>query len=72
MKNWLALAVTAGLVATGLTAAPAAAADPAPTNVQISWKDNTYQYVHVSWDDDGSTPNKVFVRHVGQPTKYAV
>ncbi|ONI68411.1 hypothetical protein BWI15_36065 [Kribbella sp. ALI-6-A] len=62
MKKSVLLAVSAGLVAAALTATPAAAADPAPKNVKISWKDNTVQFVHVSWDDDGGLPNKVVTR----------
>jgi hypothetical protein len=74
MKKWPALAVTAGLVATGLTTTQAGAAlpDPAPTNVQISWKDDTFQYVHVTWAEDAPRPNKVFIRTVGQPAQSVV
>lgn len=67
MKNWPALAVTAGLVATGLTTTEAAAAlpDPAPTNVQIGWKDDTFQFIHVTWEEDSPQPNKIVARRQG-------
>ena len=63
MKNWPALAIAAGLVATALTVTPAAAADPAPTNVQISWKDDSFQAVRVRWDEGDGRPNKIVLLH---------
>jgi hypothetical protein len=62
MKKQFVIALAAGLMIGGLTATPAAAANPAPKNVKISWKDSTFQFVHVSWDDDGGLPNKVVTR----------
>jgi hypothetical protein len=65
MKKWPTLAVAAGLLASALTATEAAAADPAPTNVQISWKDNTFQFVHVTWDEEAANPNRIVLRKQG-------
>jgi hypothetical protein len=65
MKNWVSLAVAGGVLAGLLTATPAVAADPAPANVKISWKDDTFQFIHVTWEDTGDQPNRVFVRPVG-------
>jgi hypothetical protein len=72
MKKWPVLALSVGLLTAGLTTTEAVAADPAPTNVQISWKDDTFQYVHVTWAEDAPRPNKVFVRTVGQPAQSVV
>ena len=72
MKKWPVLALSVGLLTAGLTATEAVAADPAPTNVQISWKDDTFQYVHVTWAEDAPRPNKVFIRTVGQPAQSVV
>jgi hypothetical protein len=60
------------LLAATLTA-PAAAAEPAdPTNVQISWKDGTFKFIHVTWEEAGPQPNAVFVRVVGKPDRYRI
>jgi hypothetical protein len=74
MKKWPTLALTAGLVAVGLTTTEATAAlpDPAPSNVKISWKDETYKFVHVTWDEAGARPNKIYVRAVDRPQQYRV
>ncbi|GAA1556365.1 hypothetical protein [Kribbella lupini] len=65
MKKHVGLALSAGLFFGGLVATPAHAADPAPTNVKISWKDDTFEFVHVTWEETGDQPNRVFVRPVG-------
>lgn len=62
MKKQFLLALSAGLVLGSLTVTPAVAADPAPTNVKIGWKEGAPAVVHVSWDDDGGLPNKVVRR----------
>jgi hypothetical protein len=65
MKNWPALAVTGALAASLLAATPAVAADPAPTNLKISWKDDTFSAVHVTWDEEGSQPNRIVLHRDG-------
>ncbi|GAA1635161.1 hypothetical protein GCM10009744_24960 [Kribbella alba] len=78
MKPVVATALLATTLAASALTAPAVAApaaelsDPAPTNVQISWKDDSLQFVHVTWAEDAPSPNKVFVRTVGQPTQSVV
>lgn len=73
MKKLAVVAGLAGLVSAGL-AIPAHAepADPAPTSVQISWKDETFQFVHVTWDEDVPRPNAVYLRVVGSATKKSI
>jgi hypothetical protein len=66
--KWPALALTVTVLASTLPAAEAFAAeptDPAPTNVQISWKDETFQFVHVTWEEDAARPNLISVRKPG-------
>jgi hypothetical protein len=63
--KWFTLVVAAGLLASALTTTEAAAADPAPTNVQISWKDDTFQFVHVTWDEEAANPNRIVLRKQG-------
>jgi hypothetical protein len=63
MKKPLLFALSAGLVVGGLSATPAVAADPAPANVKISWKDDTFQAVHVTWEESGDRPNVIRVRN---------
>ncbi|MEU0092960.1 hypothetical protein [Kribbella sp. NPDC006257] len=64
-------ALPAALLAAGLaTPSVASAAEPAPTNVRISWKDSTFKYVHITWDEATPQPNIVFHRVVGEPTRY--
>jgi hypothetical protein len=58
------------LLTTTLTTAEAHAADPAPTNVQISWKDGTFQQVRVSWVEASARPNVVVLRKKGNETRY--
>ncbi|GAB2554826.1 hypothetical protein [Kribbella endophytica] len=65
-KLWPTLTAAAVLVALPLPAAHAA--DPAPTNLEISWKDATTQTIHVRWDEDAPRPNEVYVR--GSNTKF--
>jgi hypothetical protein len=62
MKNWPALAVTGALAASLLTATPAAAADPAISNVRIAWKDSSFQHVTVTWDEQSTDAALVVVR----------
>ncbi|WP_133797853.1 hypothetical protein [Kribbella caucasensis] len=62
LKPYAAL-LCAALLTTTLTATEAHAADPAPTNVQISWKDDTRKLVHVSWSEEGEQPDRVSVRY---------
>jgi hypothetical protein len=64
MKKLSLVALMAGLLSTGVVV-PAQAAEPtepAPTNVQISWKDETFQFVHVTWDEDAPRANVVYLR----------
>ena len=72
MKKKLSVAaLLAGLLSAGVVV-PAHAAeptDPAPTNVKISWKDETFQFVHVTWDEDVARPNVVYLRPVSYTTK---
>jgi hypothetical protein len=70
MKKWPVLALSVGLLIAGLTATEAVAADPAPTNVHISWKDDTFQQVRVTWEEDAPRPNKIVLRHKGKTTQY--
>jgi hypothetical protein len=72
MKKWPTLALSASLLATALTTTEAAAAlpDPAPTNVRISWTDETFKYVHVAWEEDAARPNKIVLRRQGKPAQY--
>lgn len=66
MKKLSAAVVLAGLISAGLVLpAHAEPTDPAPTNVQISWKDDTFQFVHVTWDEDSARANRVIVRKAG-------
>lgn len=62
MKKWPAAVVAGALLTSGLTATEAFAADPAPTNVQISWATDGSRRVHVTWDEAEPLPNKVFAR----------
>jgi hypothetical protein len=64
LKPYAAL-LCAALLTTTLTTTEAYAADPAPTNVQISWKDNTFQQVRVSWDETEALPNVITLRTPG-------
>ncbi|WP_157979876.1 hypothetical protein [Kribbella monticola] len=67
MKKTSLVVLMAGLLSAGVLV-PAQAAeptDPAPTNVQISWKDETFQFVHVTWDEDVPRPNLVWARKPG-------
>jgi hypothetical protein len=63
--KWFALAVPAALLLSTVTAVEAAAADPAPTNVQITWKDSTFEFVHVTWDEEAASPNRIVLRKLG-------
>ncbi|WP_143466116.1 hypothetical protein [Kribbella sp. ALI-6-A] len=62
MKKWPALALSAGLLGSALTATQAVAADAAPTGVTIAWKDSTHEFVRVTWTEEGDQPNKVVLR----------
>lgn len=65
------VAITAtALLASALTTTEAAAADPAPTNVHVSWKDDTFQQVRVTWEEDAPRPNKIVLRHRGTTAGY--
>jgi hypothetical protein len=68
MTKWLAAAAAAGLLAVVLPVPAAHAAEPAPTDVEISWKDSTHQYVHVTWREDSDRPNRIVVRARGEST----
>ena len=70
MKKWPAVALTAGLLATGLTTTEATAADPAPANVHVTWKDATFSHVRVTWEEDTPRPNKIVLRHKGTTPTY--
>jgi hypothetical protein len=63
--KWFALAVPAALLLSTVTAVEAAAADPAPTNVQITWKDSSFEFVHVTWDEEAASPNRIVLRKLG-------
>jgi hypothetical protein len=62
MKNSLPLALTVVLAAGALAATPAVAAEPAPGDVTIAWKDSTHTVVRVTWTENEPRPNKVVVR----------
>jgi len=69
----IATALPAALFAAGLAAPSAAsAAEPAPTNVKISWKDSSLTYVHLTWDEVTPQPNVLFHRVVGQDMRYRI
>ncbi len=69
----IATALPAALLAAGLAApSVASAAEPAPTNVRISWKDSSLTYVHLTWDEATPQPNVLFHRVVGQDTRYRI
>jgi hypothetical protein len=73
MKKLSVAVLLTGLLSVGVVA-PAQAAeptDPAPTNVQISWKDDTYKFVHVTWTEPAGVPNRVFVRKPGSTTAHS-
>ncbi len=72
MKKHVGLALSAGLVLGGVSATPAVAADPAPANVKISWKDDTFEFVHVTWEETGDQPNRVFVQVPGSTEEKVV
>jgi hypothetical protein len=65
----LAALLSAGLVT---PARAAESTDPAPIEVKISWKDDTYQSIHVTWSEDGAQPNRVVVRRQGETAERAV
>jgi hypothetical protein len=66
MKKLFVAAGLAGLVSAGLVLpAHAEATTAAPTNVQIRWKDDTYQFVHVTWDEAAGLPNRIILRRPG-------
>jgi hypothetical protein len=69
----IATALPAALLAAGLAApSVASAAEPAPTNIRISWKDSSLTYVHLTWDEATPQPNVLFHRVVGQDTRYRI
>ncbi|TWD79841.1 hypothetical protein FB561_0907 [Kribbella amoyensis] len=73
MRTAIAAALTAALVTTLTTpATPAAAAETAPTNVRIAWKDSTYQRVVVSWDETEPVANLVTLRTRGDRNYFSV
>lgn len=72
MKKQVMLVLSAALVFGGTTATPAAAADEVPTNVRIAWKDDTFQFVRVSWSESAAQPNRIIVRERGETTERAV
>jgi hypothetical protein len=61
----IAAALPAALLAAGLAAPEAFAADPAPTNVHVSWKDETFRQVRVTWDESTPQPNMIVLRPKG-------
>lgn len=66
VKNKLLIPMfAAGLLGAVLTATEAAAADPAPTDVTIAWKDSSHQHVRVTWSEAGDLPNKVVLLRPG-------
>jgi hypothetical protein len=72
LKLFAALPIAA-LITTTLTAVPATAStllDPAPSNVRISWKDDTFQHVRVTWEEDEPRPNVIVLRHRGGQARY--
>jgi hypothetical protein len=68
MKRLSAILLPATLLA-ATVATPAHAAEPAPTDLEISWKDGTFQTIHASWAEDAPRPNEVYVRG-GSGVKY--
>lgn len=66
MKIFPALAVTGGLVAALLTATPAAAGGVAPTDVEVSWQDDTFRQVVVTWKESVQQENVVVLRFKGE------
>jgi hypothetical protein len=69
----IATALPAALLAAGLaTPSVASAAEPAPTNVQIAWKDSSLKQIHVTWDEAGPQPNVVFFQVIGKDKRYRV
>ncbi|QNE19299.1 hypothetical protein F1D05_16975 [Kribbella qitaiheensis] len=70
MKHAAAV-LTLALLTVGLTAPTATAADSAPTDVKVSWKDDTFQFIHVTWSEDAPQPNRIVVRKVGETTERA-
>ncbi len=83
MKRTAVPLLAGALLAAMPTTTPAAAAEPAASNVRLAWKDSTFQHVTVTWDSDftGSTvvvvrnqgetdgPKMDFVRAAGQPNR---
>ncbi|MEU0092959.1 hypothetical protein [Kribbella sp. NPDC006257] len=65
MKKWPVAIVAAALLTSGLTATEAFAADPAPANVHVSWKDETFQKVQLTWTDETPQANRIVLRHKG-------
>ncbi|MEV6285291.1 hypothetical protein [Kribbella sp. NPDC051770] len=69
MKKQIGLALAAGLAASLLVAAPAAA-EVVPTNVRVAWKDTTFQTVVVSWDEAEPVGNSIQLYKQGFSTAY--
>ncbi len=63
MANWRTLLSTAVAVVLGAGMLTACSSDPTPTNVKVSWADDTRQAVRVSWKDSGA-PNRITVEGV--------
>ncbi|TWD79840.1 hypothetical protein FB561_0906 [Kribbella amoyensis] len=68
MKKWPAATLAGALLASALAPTQAHAADTAPTNVRIAWKDSTHQEVRVTWTEEGTRPNRISVRSQASPT----
>ncbi|GAB2598250.1 hypothetical protein [Kribbella endophytica] len=61
----VALTAVAGLVLTLGLVSPAAAADPAPTNVKVAWSSAAHTHVRVTWDEVGDRSNWIIATYPG-------
>jgi hypothetical protein len=68
--NRMALVLAGGVLASLVHAVPAAAiVEPTPADVQVGWKDDTHEFVRVTWTEDQPQPNVVVLRHRGGAAK---
>ena len=77
MKPVVVTALLASTLAASALTAPALAApadlpDPAPTNVHVTWKDETFKQVRVTWQETTPQPNTIVLRHKGTTARYLI
>jgi hypothetical protein len=68
----LASTLAASALTAPALAAPADLPDPAPTNVHVTWKDETFKQVRVTWQETTPQPNTIVLRHKGTTARYLI